>query len=57
MNNEEMKKCMEESYQLLQEEYAWLNEMTLLYQENIALMEELTKERGHVNQLLRQEND
>jgi hypothetical protein len=30
MNNEEMKKCMEESYQLLQEEYAWLNEMTLL---------------------------
>ena len=49
----EMKKCMEESYQLLQQEYARLNEMALLHQENIALMEELTKERGHVNQLLR----
>jgi hypothetical protein len=48
----EMKKCMEDSYQLLQHEYARLNEMTLLQKENIALMEELTKCRGHVNQLL-----
>ena len=34
-----------------------MNEMALSQQENIAQMEELTKERGHVNQLLRQEND
>jgi hypothetical protein len=34
-----------------------LNEMTLLQKENIALMEELTKCRGHVNQLLWHEND
>jgi hypothetical protein len=38
--------------QLLQHEKADLNQMALLQQENNALMEELTKERGHVKQLL-----
>jgi hypothetical protein len=49
----EMKKCMEECYQLLQHEHARLNEMALLRQENITRMEELTKCRDHVYQLLR----
>jgi hypothetical protein len=53
----EMKKCMEECYQLFQQKHARLNEMSLLQHENIALMEELTKCRDHVYQLLRQEND
>jgi hypothetical protein len=48
---------MEECYQLLQQEHAQLNEMPLFRQENIALMEELTKCRDHVYQLLRHEND
>jgi hypothetical protein len=43
---------MKECYQLLQQENAWLNEMILLRQDNIALMEELTKCRNHVYQLL-----
>jgi hypothetical protein len=38
--------------QSLQQQSEQLNEM-----KNIALMEELTKERGHANQLLWQEND
>ena len=47
--NEQLK----EMNQLLQQEKDELNQMALLQQENNALMEELTKERGHVNKLLR----
>jgi glutaredoxin 2 len=44
---------LKEMNQLLQQEKDDLNQMALLQQENNALMEELTKERGHVKQLLR----
>jgi hypothetical protein len=43
--------------QLLQQEKDDLNQMALLQQENNALMEELTKEMGHVKQLLLQLHD
>jgi hypothetical protein len=43
--------------QLLQQEKDNLNQMALLLQENNALMEDLTKERGHVKQLLLQLHD
>jgi hypothetical protein len=46
-----------EMNQLLQQEKDDMNQMALLPQENNVLMEELTKERGHVRQLLPQLHD
>jgi hypothetical protein len=44
--NEQLK----EMNQLLQQKKDEVNQMALLQQENIALIEELRKERSHVNQ-------